>query len=106
MLRNKSVSLRFHEEPLAKAVQFLSDALGLPIDIDREALDEEGVTPDTPVTLDIENIPADDAMDLLLCQLNLAWVVADDTLVITSQLQAGNSLVQGRSRYFRQSNAW
>jgi hypothetical protein len=56
-------------------------------------LEEEGVTTDTPVTIHVEQISLKSALKLLLGQLNLTYLIADDVLKITSQLSAGNALI-------------
>src|SRR6185436_9232093 len=62
------------------------------IRLDRPALEEEGVIGDCPITLRVQNMPLDSALDHLLGPLNLTTLVQDGFLVITSQLQAGNTV--------------
>ena len=44
-----------------------------------------GVAPDSPITFKISDISAKSALNLLLSELNLATMVRDEVLLITSQ---------------------
>ena len=57
---------------------------GILIYIDPVALDKEGLTLESKVTIDVENAPLKDSLRLALDQLGLSYFVKDGLLVITS----------------------
>ncbi len=87
------VTLEFVETPLSDVIDFLRDYTQVNIVLDKLALEEEGVTSDTPVTIHVEQIALKSALKLLLGGLNLTYLIKDDVLQITSQNQAGNELI-------------
>jgi hypothetical protein len=82
------VSVDFVETPLGDVLDFLRDLSKVNMVIDRVALEEEGVTPATPVTIHVEQVPMGSVLRLLLGQLNLTFVPNNDVLMITSAIQA------------------
>lgn len=90
--RESMTSLSFVETPLADVVDFLREASKLPFDLDRPALEEEGINGDTPVSIEVSDVGLDDALYLLLGQYNLTWIVKNDVILITSMLTADNEL--------------
>ena len=90
--RESMTSLSFVEVPLSDVVNFLSENSKLPFDLDRPALEEEGINSDTPVSIEVSDVGLDDALYLLLGQYNLTWIVKHDVILITSKLTADNEL--------------
>jgi hypothetical protein len=89
----KSISLDCNEKPLDQVLSDLGRLAGIPnMWIDRNALQEEEVPDDFPVTLRLQDIRLDSALQHLLGPLNLASFVRDGFLVITSEIEAGNML--------------
>ena len=78
------VSLEFVETPISDIVDFLRDYTGVNFLLDRVALENEGVTSDTPVTIHVEQIPLKSALHHLLRQLNLTYKVENDVVLITA----------------------
>jgi len=91
-LSDKAISLNVAETPLCDVLSLIETISGYSMYLDKPALEEEGVTPDTPLSFKITNVPVESALNLLLEQLNLTWVVKNDVMVITSRFQAGNEL--------------
>jgi hypothetical protein len=81
---HKSVTLEFVEAPLPDVLQFLKDKMGIQIVIDQRALDDVGIGADTLVTIQIAGVKLRSALDLMLRQLDLTWVVYREVLLITS----------------------
>jgi hypothetical protein len=76
------------------ACQLLARLASLPnIILNRPALEEEGISRDTPVTLRVHDLSLRSALQQLLSTYNLTILVANDVLHVTSQLEAGNELV-------------
>jgi general secretion pathway protein D len=84
------VSVSFKGTPLSKAIETLSKMTGVNIHIDEEALKQEGISPDAPVTLEVNEITLRSVLNLILNNHHLAYVVKDEVLKVTSeQMRAG-----------------
>jgi len=85
-------SLTFDDLPLVDAVETIGHAAGVPIHVSWRALGAVGVTRQTPVTLDVPDLPAARALDLILADLNtdrdkfnrVYWHVEDGLVRITT----------------------
>jgi uncharacterized membrane protein YgcG len=86
------VSLEFRDTALQEVIEFLQNYTNVNIVLDRPALEEEGITTETPVTIHVEGIKLRSALKLLLDQLNLAYIIEDDVLRITTATKAGEKL--------------
>ena len=59
---------------------------GVNLHLDRKGLAEEGVPPDTPVTIDLtRKSRSNSALNLILEPLHLSYVIKDEVLKITSE---------------------
>ena len=65
----------------------------IPICIDHKALEDAGIGTDTPVTRTIEGVSLRSALHLMLHDLGLTYVIADDVLLITTPNEANNRLM-------------
>jgi len=90
---DEPITLEFMDTPLSDVIDFIREVTEVNIVVDRVALDDEGVTTDTPVTINVQNVPLRSALKLLLDPLNLTYLVRDDVLQITSQSEAGQELI-------------
>lgn len=80
------VSLQFTNAPLSKVLENLAKLAEVNLHIDPQGLTEEGVTTDTPVTIELrEEIMLKSALNLILEPLHLSYVVKDEVLKITSE---------------------
>lgn len=77
-------SQTFVETPLEEACKRISKTHNIPILIDRRALEEIGLTPDTPVNVWVEKVKLRSAIRLMLRELDLTYLVADEFLQITT----------------------
>ena len=68
----------------SEAIAFLQNYTGLNIVLDPKALDDEGVTSASPVTLAVNNIRLKTVLKLMLKPLGLTYKVEDEVLLITS----------------------
>ena len=89
----KSITFDFRETPLSDVAKFVQDFAGINVIVDQEGLDEAGVDADEPVTLNLQDIPLKSSMKLLLGPLDLAYLIQDDVLLITSKEKAESILV-------------
>lgn len=78
----------FQETPLREVVDFLNDKHNIEMQLDEKALEEAGVGGDTPVTAALKKVSLRSALQLLLAPLELAWVIQDEVVQITTQDQA------------------
>lgn len=80
------VQLRYTERPLSEVVDNLSELAGINIHLDSLGLSQEGVRTDTPVTINLTNeISLESALNLILGELHLSYVIKDEVLKITSE---------------------
>ncbi|NND97313.1 MAG: hypothetical protein HKN47_08305 [Pirellulaceae bacterium] len=86
-------SVRFIETPLQDAVMQLSNQSQIPMVVDRRALEEIGLTPDTPVVMEIESVSLRSLLRLMLRELDLTYMVKDEILQITTIEAAEQNLV-------------
>ena len=82
--RTGTTSLQFLEQPLGDIIAFLEDRHGIEIQLDTAALDTAGVNKDTPATIDVEGIPLRNALNLMLEEIELAYTIRDEVLLITT----------------------
>lgn len=80
------VSANFRDRPVAEVLDQLGKLADVNIHLDPQGLIEEGVSSDTPVTIDLrEEISLRSALNLILEPLHLSYVIKDEVLKITSE---------------------
>ncbi|MBL9122330.1 MAG: hypothetical protein JNG90_01770, partial [Planctomycetaceae bacterium] len=86
------VSLQFKDAPLIEVLNYLAKLAEINLHIDQLGLSEEGVTTDTPVTIDLnQEISLKSALNLILEELHLSYIIKDEVLKVTSeQFKDGN----------------
>lgn len=87
------ISVAFKDVTLREMCDDLRKKHGLPIAIDEKALDDGRYDWNTKLSFIVENISFKSAMNLLLKQASLDYVVVDDTLVITTSAKARGPFV-------------
>ena len=88
------VALKFENAPLSKVVDYLAKLAELNIYLDPQGLAEEGVSTDTPITIDLQQeVKLESALRLILPPLHLTYVVKDEVLKITSEQARNTELV-------------
>jgi len=85
--------LEFFEVPLADVVEYVSDKHDIPVLLDLRALEDQGVTADTPITFSLTEVTLATALDLVLRPLELTWTVHRGVLVITTPEETENNLI-------------
>lgn len=91
-LSNK-ISLHFENTPLIEVIRYIRTATGTNVAIDLPAIEEEGVTTNTQVTIDVDNIMVQSALNLMLEPLNLGYSIENEVLKITSKLRQQGRMV-------------
>jgi general secretion pathway protein D len=80
------VSLQFQNAPLTEVLDYLARLAEVNLHLDPQGLAEEGVTTDTPVTINLsQEISLKSALNLILQPLHLSYVIKDEVLKITSE---------------------
>jgi hypothetical protein len=82
---HQRLDFEFTATPLAAVMKFLSKELKIPIMIDDKSLNDEGITLDEPVTLQLENAKAINVLDLILQPLQLCVEIKNEVMLVTSQ---------------------
>jgi hypothetical protein len=87
-----AATLDLQETPLCEALAQLSAMHAIPIMLDHPALEDVGIDPSTPITLNLQNIRLAEALRHLLREDDLTFVVRDEVLVITTREEIENEL--------------
>ncbi len=89
----KPTRLEFIETPLQGVIDFLEKHHGIEIQIDRKALDDVGLAPSTlPITKNLKGLSLRSALNLVLRDLDLTYLVADEVLLVTTPEEARQRL--------------
>lgn len=81
------------EMPLEDAVGALSESHDIPIVVDGRAMEEIGLSPDTPVNLDLKNVSLRSFLRLMLRDLDMTYTVKNEVLLITTMEAAERNQV-------------
>ena len=84
---NTTISAEFDAAEFSDVLDYLRKATGVNITVDQRAMEEMGVTYKTPITLKLKATTRT-ILKRLLGDLNLAYVVKDETILITSRERA------------------
>lgn len=85
--------LRFSERPLGEAIEEIAARHEINVLLDIRALDDVGVGPDIPVTLNLSGVSLESTLTHMLRRLELTWVIHAETLLITTPEEAENILI-------------
>ena len=80
-----SIGLDFTETPLEEVVEFLRSEYQIEIQLDTPSLDELGIGPDEPITVNLRNVSLRSALRFMLKQLELTYIIKDEVLQITTE---------------------
>lgn len=83
-----NVSLNFKDTPLQQVVADLQSITGANVILQNGALQEAGIRPETPLSLKVENVSLKSALNILLQDLKLTYVIKDEAFQITTQQHA------------------
>ncbi len=89
----RAAGLDFTDAPLEEVVNELQTEYGIPVQLDIPALDEIGLGPDEPVTVNVHNVSLRSALRLMLKQLQLTYIIQDEVLMITTPEEAETQLI-------------
>jgi hypothetical protein len=81
---DQKLTVGFNDLQLDTALAELGEQTGIEIIIDRRALEEIGLTPDTPATARIKNASLRTILRFMLRELDLTYRIHDELMVITT----------------------
>jgi hypothetical protein len=87
-----SSGLDYADQPLQDVVTQLQDEYGIPIQLDKTALEEAGIGTDSKVNVSLHSISLRSALKLTLRTLQLTWIIQDEVLLITTKESAEKDL--------------
>lgn len=85
----------FNDAPLRDVRRTIMHQFRIPCEIDVRALEDLGLDVDTPVNLSLERVSLRSALRHLLGNLDLAFLIKDEVLLITTKEKAEEHLVIG-----------
>ncbi len=85
--------LDFNGTSLEDVINEISTEYGIPIQLDNQALDAAGLGPNDPVTINIRGISLRSALNNMLRQLKLTYIIQDEIMLITTPEEAEQHLV-------------
>ncbi len=88
----RRISLHEDNVPLSEVIRKVGTVAGISIVFDQLGLEEEGVTSNRPVTIDVDGIKVKNALNLVLHPMNLGYMVQDEVLKITSKMRQQGEL--------------
>lgn len=89
----KRVSVEFKDRPLKEVIAELSAKCEIEIVVDSRGVAAEGVSPDAIVTFSASGERLSTLLDRLLAPAKLDYVVAEDSIKVTSRVRAKGELV-------------
>ena len=89
---NSRVRVHLVETPLSDVCDLVGGQLGIPVVLDRRALDEMGIGADTPLTCLMKDVRLATFLDFQLGHLELTWEIQNEVLLVTTQETAFNHL--------------
>ena len=75
----------FNGTPLSGVMKFFRNAYSIPIVIDEKELEDENITPDEPITIELPATSFRNSLSLILGPLGLTYVIDKECLIITSK---------------------
>lgn len=79
---------RFDKKPLPEVLAAVSRTGGFSVNVDGHALENAGINSVVPLSGSFDQASLRSALDLMLRPVDLAWVVKDETLLITTREHA------------------
>ncbi|MFO0946563.1 MAG: hypothetical protein U1D30_11530 [Planctomycetota bacterium] len=89
----RPITFEFQETPLSDVINYLRDYTRVNVIPDLAAMEQVGVSLDTPVTLRLERVTLKSALRLLLRPLEMTYMVQDGVLQLTTTEVATGNLI-------------
>lgn len=88
----KRISLHEDQVPLRDVIKKIQAVADINFLLDSQGMEEEGVTTDALVTIDVDGIQLKSALNLILSRYNLAFFIDNEVLKITSRRRQQDEL--------------
>jgi hypothetical protein len=82
------ISFQFENKPLKKVLEEIGDLSGINVVPDIRALNEKGISLDLPMTQKLEGISLKSALNIVLDQAKLTYVIKNEVLTVTTPERA------------------
>jgi hypothetical protein len=90
---DSSISVSFKSSRFEDVIDYLQTVTGLPILVDKTALEEVGASYDSPVTLQVKGVALRTLLRKILGDLGLTYVIREETLQVVTPQQARENMV-------------
>ncbi len=80
----RTTTVEFNEQPLSEVVKYFIEIHGINIDVSQKKLEEANVALDTPITKVLRGVSLAPALNSILGDLGLTYVIENEVLLITS----------------------
>jgi hypothetical protein len=87
------IPAEFVDTPLNDVLTQLGKRLDVQTYIDRGALEAATIDPSVPVTIELQSVPTDMLLELILGQLQLTYVIRSGIIIVTTEEEAQADLV-------------
>jgi hypothetical protein len=78
------LTVEIEDVALTQAMEFVGQAMNIPIVIDTRALEDFGIDPATPINAKFKETPLRFALDRMLNEMELTYTIRDEVLFITT----------------------
>lgn len=89
---DKPIPIEISQTPLDRAIDHLRDVTGLPISIDTNAINAEGINLSTPITEKLTPVATRHVLTIVLEKAGLSYVVENDVVKVTTTKKAKGRL--------------
>jgi len=89
---NSTISLKFTNRRFQDVIDYIQVRIGQTIVLDKLALDEIGVTYDSPVTLNLREVTVRTGLHKILADLGLTYVIKNEVIQVVSPTQAAQMM--------------
>jgi hypothetical protein len=89
----KPIAVDFDKVRLEEVIDYLEKATGVTILLDKKALDDAGASYDSPITIHVRQASLRTVLRKVLGDVNLSYVVKDETIEVVTPTQAREMLV-------------
>jgi hypothetical protein len=90
---SRRMDLLATESPLKEVLARLSEQTGIPFHMNVKSLNDAGINPDTPITVQLRGLRLSTLLGLLLDELDLTYIDQDELILITTPDDAESRLV-------------
>ncbi len=87
------ITVDFNNDTFSSVVEYLQKITGVPILVDKQALEEANVTYDTPVTLRLPKVSTRTVLKRLLADMGLTYIIKDEAIQVMTPARAKEMMV-------------